>query len=154
MVTKIQDGSLVYATELLQTAVEDGDGNKLQFDPIPDAAIPSYRAEVVMNDGSGRKKVYAFGLADTLVRVGMTTISAEELKQNEKALKQQEQGQGQKETPSTNTTTASTEKAFKTTADTSSSSSSQPTTTKPTKTSELLDAETEPKSSTTSKKNK
>lgn len=74
---KLQDGSLVFADQLLAGAGEDDNGNPIKFKEVKDAPIPTYTAEADMNDGSGRKKNYTFGFSNTQVRVGVTIIESE-----------------------------------------------------------------------------
>jgi hypothetical protein len=73
---KIQDGSLITVNDLLSGA-EDDDGNKLTFVKNESAFIPTFKAESIMGDGSGRKKIYSFDLVDTPVRVSVSTVEPE-----------------------------------------------------------------------------
>ena len=74
---KIQDGSLVPASELLSGAGEDDEGNKLEFKSVKEASIPTYRVERKMDDGTGRTRVYQFSFDDTNVTVHQSFIEPE-----------------------------------------------------------------------------
>lgn len=78
---KIQDGSLVPASELIDGRAEDDDGKPLKFEQVKDANVPTYKAVSEMSDGSGRVRNYSFSIVDTNVRVGMSVTEPEENKQ-------------------------------------------------------------------------
>lgn len=71
---KIQDGSLVPASELITGGGQDDEGKSLKFELVKDAAMPQYRAVSKMDDGSGRTRTYSFGFDDTNVVVHMTVV--------------------------------------------------------------------------------
>ena len=71
---KIQDGSLVPASELITGGGQDDEGKPLKFELVKDAAMPQYRAVSKMDDGSGRTRTYSFGFDDTNVVVHMTVV--------------------------------------------------------------------------------
>lgn len=73
---KVQDGSLITVNDLLSGA-EDDHGNKLTFVKNESAFIPTFKAESIMNDGSGRKRIFSFDLVDTPVRVSVSTVEPE-----------------------------------------------------------------------------
>ena len=76
---KIQDGTLANASELLAGVGEDDDGRPLNFVPVGRRDSQSYRAESLMTDESGRKKVYTFDIPDPEVRVHVLTVEPEEV---------------------------------------------------------------------------
>ncbi len=80
---KLQDGSNVFARDLLLGEGQDDEGKKLTFEQVQapgDNIIPTiYEAQTQMNDGSGRTRFFRFNLADTLVRVEVTTTTKEEI---------------------------------------------------------------------------
>lgn len=73
---KVQDGSLITVNDLLSGA-EDDHGNKLTFVKNESAFIPTFKAESIMSDGSGRKRIFSFDLVDTPVRVSVSTVEPE-----------------------------------------------------------------------------
>lgn len=75
---KLEDGSMVFAGQLLGGEGQDDDGHSLKFKANEDATVPYYKAEAPMRDGSGRKKVYTFDLGTTQVRVSVSTVEPEE----------------------------------------------------------------------------
>jgi hypothetical protein len=75
---KIQDGSLVSASELIDGRAEDDDGKPLKFEQVKDANVPTYKAVSEMSDGSGRVRNYSFSIVDTNVRVGMSVTEPED----------------------------------------------------------------------------
>lgn len=81
---KLQDGSMVLASQLLSGAGEDDDGNPIKFEKNENALVPTYKAEADMNDGSGRKKVYTFDIVDTQVRVSVSTVEPESESEGDK----------------------------------------------------------------------
>lgn len=74
---KLQDGSLVPASQLIGGEGEDDEGNQLKFKQTRTATVPTYTAESDLNDGTGRKKVYVFDLFDTPVRVDVRVVEPE-----------------------------------------------------------------------------
>ena len=85
MVVKIQDGSVVLANELLAGDAQDDEGKALKFLEVLDAPITTFQAVSKMNDGSERTRIFSFGLADTKVRVTVTTKTPEQIKAEEQA---------------------------------------------------------------------
>ena len=97
---KLEDGSLVYAGQLLSGECQDDDGKALKFKVNDgDQTVPFYRAEVPMRDGSGRKKIYSFDLGTTQVRVSVSTV--EEEKDKSKKEKEGEENSGDEEVTAT-----------------------------------------------------
>lgn len=90
---RIQDGSLVPASELLTGGAEDDEGNKLEFKSVKEASIPTYKAERKMDDGTGRTRIYQFSFDDTNVTVHQSFIDpqAEAEAKKEAQTKQEEQ---------------------------------------------------------------
>lgn len=78
---KLQDGSLVMASQLIHGEGEDDNGNQLTFVQTRNTKVPSYTAESDMTDGSGRKKVYLFDLFDTQVRVDVKVVEPDQTTQ-------------------------------------------------------------------------
>lgn len=68
---KLQDGSMVSATELLNGSAEDAEGNQLKFTEVKGATYPTFEAKSKLKDGTNRMRTYTFSLDDTLVRVSM-----------------------------------------------------------------------------------
>ena len=89
---KLEDGSMVLASQLISGAGEDDNGKKIKFDRNQQSEIPTYKAEAPLNDGTGRKKIYSFDIADTPVRVSVAVVNPEEQQQQQQ---QQEQAQPQ-----------------------------------------------------------
>jgi hypothetical protein len=80
---KLQDGSNVFAAELLLGNGEDDEGKPLKFEMVKSAtpdAVPTWSAKSQMKDGSERTRFYSFSLADTQVKVLVITKTKEELK--------------------------------------------------------------------------
>jgi hypothetical protein len=69
---KIEDGTLIQASQLISGAGEDDNGNPLKFERNENALMPTYKAESDLNDGTGRRKVYSFDIIDTQVRVNQS----------------------------------------------------------------------------------
>lgn len=89
---KVQDGSLIYAGQLLGGEGQDDDGHSLKFKSNEDANVPVYTAEAPMRDGSGRKKIYSFDLGTTQVKVSVSTVEPEpEEKEKPKKEKEKEE---------------------------------------------------------------
>jgi hypothetical protein len=115
---KLQDGSTVLASTLLSGDAQDDEGNPLRFEQVQGAPFPTWSTTKQMGDGSGRTKVYSFGLENTNVRVSVSIITPEQQKQQqtEAATRRAEESKLAKQSQSTTTTTPTTEKAFKTTS--------------------------------------
>lgn len=92
---KLEDGSMVYAGQLLGGECQDDEGHSLKFKANEDAAVPFYRAEAPMKDGSGRKKIYTFDLGTTQVRVSVSTVEPEEKEKEDKEKKEKEGGENE-----------------------------------------------------------
>jgi hypothetical protein len=108
---KIQDGSLVPASELIEGRAEDDDGKPLKFEQVKDANVPTYKAVSEMSDGSGRVRNYSFSIVDTNVRVGMAvTEKKEEAAEQNKAKTEKVT---KEVTPTTTTTTTTSGEAKK-----------------------------------------
>ena len=77
---KIQDGSLVAATDVFGGGVEDDEGQRLKFEPIKDAPIPRWEAKTKMNDGSNRTRNFSVSLIDVnlIVRMALSEEQATE----------------------------------------------------------------------------
>lgn len=89
---KLEDGSMIFAGQLLAGEGEDDDGHSLKFKNKDDGAY--YNAEAPMRDGSGRKKIYSFDLGTTQVRVSVSTVEPEpEEKEKEKKEKEEDEGE-------------------------------------------------------------
>ena len=112
---KLQDGSLVPASQLIGGEGEDDEGNQLKFIQSRTAGVPTYTAQSDINDGTGRKKVYIFDLFDTPVRVDVRVLEPEpevtvsEQKQEPKP----EEGEGGKDKPKTEAKVVTTPAAVK-----------------------------------------
>lgn len=74
---KLEDGSVVLASQLISGTGEDDNGKPVKFEKNEESIIPTYRAEADLNDGTGRKKVYSFDIADTPVRVSVSVVEPE-----------------------------------------------------------------------------
>lgn len=94
---KLEDGSMVFAGQLLNGEGQDDEGKSLKFKSKDDVAgsVPLYTAEAPMKDGSGRKKIYSFDLGTTQVRVSVSTVEPEE-KEKSKKDKEDEEDEGPK----------------------------------------------------------
>jgi membrane protein involved in colicin uptake len=92
MVTKIQDGQRIYASEVLSGAL-DAEGNTIKFQQVEGTNPPTYRATSDMNDGTGRTRVYTFSLGDTLVTVNESIVTQEQMQAQRRAqqIRQQEE---------------------------------------------------------------
>ena len=88
MVVKIQDGSLVPASDVFG-GVEDDEGQSLKFEPVKDALVPRWEAKTKMNDGSNRTRNFSVSLLDVNLVVRMTlteeAVAEEEGKPKPKA---------------------------------------------------------------------
>ena len=77
---KLQDGSMVPASELLNGSAEDEEGNQLKFTEVKGATYPTYESKSKMKDGSNRMRTYTFSLDETLVKVSVSQVEEEEEK--------------------------------------------------------------------------
>lgn len=90
---KLEDGSMVLASQLLGGDGQDDDGKSLKFKSNDDATVPVYTAEAPMRDGSNRKKIYSFDLGNTQVRVSVSTVEPEPEEKDKSKKEKEKEGE-------------------------------------------------------------
>ena len=117
---RIQDGTMVMASELFGNNVEDDDDQKLKFEQVKDSVPPRFKAETKMKDGSERKRIYSFSFDEVLVRVHMAIIDEIAQREAERKAKETEAAATEKSTkevsPQVTTATSSSSEAKKNTS--------------------------------------
>jgi hypothetical protein len=132
---KIEDGSTIALSRLLNGEGQDDAGNPIRFEEsttqspvVGGVGIPSYQATAPLaGDAEGRLKLYTFSLEDTLVKVSVAVRTKEEIDQLKSAAEARRQeeikaaGEEAEDTEEDTTETPKTEKSFKTVSPTESS---------------------------------